>query len=510
MKMHDTSLQLYWPVRAAARYGRRLVVGAISVLLAACAAGPDFHTPAVPAATSYTPEPLATTTASADVAGGEAQHFVSGMDIPAQWWTLFASPQLNAVIARALQANPDLQSAQAALRAAQENVRAQQGAYYPAVNASLVPSRQRPDPTLPPYTLHTAQVSVSYTFDAFGGNQRQVENLQALAEAQGYQLQAAYLSLTSNVVMAVVQEASLRDQIAATNDIIRLQQELLGLLQRQYALGDVAQADLMAQRTALAQSQASLPPLQKALSQQRNLLAALTGNLPADGLIETFDLSALQLPQQLPLSLPSRLVEQRPDIGFATAQLHAASAAVGVAAANMLPQITLSASAGSAAAGFGSLFTGGTGIWSVVGGLTQPLFSGGTLLHRKRAAEALLDQAAAQYRSTVITAFQNVADSLRALQYDAEALRTQLQAERSAAEGLAIARRSVALGAATPQTLLNAQQSYQLTRIALVQAQASRYADTAALFQAMGGGWWNQESQRIGENSNKAPHVAAQ
>jgi len=260
------------------------------------------------------------------------------MDIPAQWWTLFASAPPNAVIARALQANPDLQSAQAALRAAQENVLAQQGAYYPAVNAGLAPSRQRSDPTLPPYTLRTAQVSVSYTFDAFGGNRRQVENLQALAEAQGYQLQAAYLSLTANVVAAVVQEASLRDQITAANDIIRLQQELLTLLQRQYGLGDVAQADLLAQRTALAQSQASLPPLQKALSQQRNLLAALTGNLPADGVTETFDLSALQLPQQLPLSLPSQLVEQRPDIRYASAQLHAASAAVGVATANMLPQ----------------------------------------------------------------------------------------------------------------------------------------------------------------------------
>ncbi len=495
-KMNHARLQVHWSLPTVARCCGRIAGCAFSVLLAACAAGPDFHAPAAPAATSYTPEPLTATTAAAGIAGGEAQHFVRGMDIPAQWWTLFASAPLNAVIARALQANPDLQSAQAALRAAQENVLAQQGAYYPAVNAGLAPSRQRSDPTLPPYTLRTAQVSVSYTFDAFGGNRRQVENLQALAEAQGYQLQAAYLSLTANVVAAVVQEASLRDQITAANDIIRLQQELLTLLQRQYGLGDVAQADLLAQRTALAQSQASLPPLQKALSQQRNLLAALTGNLPADGVTETFDLSALQLPQQLPLSLPSQLVEQRPDIRYASAQLHAASAAVGVATANMLPQITLSASAGSAAAGFGSLFAPGTGIWGVVGGLTQPLFAGGTLLHRKRAAEALLDQAAAQYRSTVITAFQNVADSLRALQYDAEVLRTQLQAERSAAASLAVARRAVALGAVTPQTLLNAEQSYQLTRIALVQAQASRYADTAALFQAMGGGWWKAAGSR--------------
>jgi NodT family efflux transporter outer membrane factor (OMF) lipoprotein len=474
----------------------KLQMSALAVLLFGCAAGPDFKQPDAPQVQGYTKEPLQQNTSSAATLGGDAQQFVEGMDIPAQWWTLFNSPSLNAVIEEALKASPDLQSAQAALRAAQEQVSAQQGAFLPSVNASLAPTRQKQPVSAgqgaSPFNLHTAQVSVSYTFDAFGGNRRQVEGLQAQAEQQKFLLEAAYLTLTSNVVEAAVQEAGLRAQIAATQEVLKVQEQLLKLLQRQYALGDVAQADVLTQQAALAQTQASLPPLQKSLAQQRDRLTVLAGRFPSQELEQKFDLANLSLPQKLPLSLPSSLVRQRPDVRSAEAQLHAASAAVGVAAANMLPQITLSANIGSAAAEMGNLFTSGTGLWGLVGGLTQPLFAGGALLHRRRASEALLEQAAAQYKSAVILAFQNVADSLRALQYDADALHAQDVAERAAAHSLEISRRSVQLGAASPQTLLAAQQAYQQAVISLAQAQAARFADTAALFQALGGGWWNR------------------
>ena len=470
---------------------------ALIMTLTGCAVGPDFKQPDAPSVQGYTKEPLQTRTVSVETTGGTEQQFVAGLDIPAQWWTLFQSAPLNTVIAQALKASPDLQSAQAALRAAEEQVAAQRGSFFPSVDASFTPTRQKVPTTpiqseTPVFNLHTAQLNVSYNVDVFGGNRRQVENLQAQAAQQRFQLEAAYLTLTSNVVAAAVQEASLRAQIGATEDVIRMQTRLLDLLQRQYKLGDVALADVSIQNAALAQTQATLPPLQNALSQQRDRLTALAGRFPSDELDEKFVLSQLSLPQQLPVSLPSNLVRQRPDVRAAEEQLHAASAAVGVATANMLPQITLSANIGSSASQLGNLFTGGTGFWGLAGGLTQPLFAGGALLHKKRASEALFEQAAAQYRSTVILAFQNVADSLRALQYDAQTLKAQLAAERAAAQSLEISRKSVQLGATSPQTLLAAQLIYQQAIINLAQAQAARFADTAALFQALGGGWWNR------------------
>jgi NodT family efflux transporter outer membrane factor (OMF) lipoprotein len=263
-------------------------------------------------------------------------------------------------------------------------------------------------------------------------------------------------------------------------------------LRAQYTLGAIAMADVVAQEATLAQAELTLPSLQKQLAQQRDLVAALAGRFPIGEPDEKFELSTLELPQDLPLSLPSKLVEQRPDVRSAEAQLHAASAQVGVAIANQLPQITLSASGGTTATQISQLFTSGTGFWSLAGALTQPLFDGGTLLHRKRAADAALEQAAAQYRSTVITAFQNVADVLHALHYDAAALNASLRAERAAAAGLDIAGQALQLGSISYLSLLNAEQAYQQTVIALAQARANRYADTAALFQALGGGWWNR------------------
>lgn len=466
-----------------------------------CAVGPNFHRPAPPAVTGYTPEPLAAQTAKADVAGGQAQRFVQRLDIPGQWWRLFRSKALNVLTEEALRANPNLEAARAALRVARENVLAQKGASYPTIQASLSPSLNKTATATfspatasgnPYYSLYTGQLSVSYVPDVFGLNRRTVESLEAQAEAQRFQLEATYLTLTSNVVTAAMQEALFRDQIKATQAIIRLQAEALEIMRRQFSAGQIAGDALAAQEAALAQAQTSLPPLQKQLAQQRDLLAALAGRFPSQGVAETFELADLHLPQELPVSLPAKLVEQRPDVRAAEAQLHSASAQIGVAIANMLPNITLSANAGYAADELTRLFGPGTSYWTLAASLTQPIFEGGTLLHRTRAARAACAQAAAQYRNTVITAFQNVADALRALESDADALTAAVAAERAAAKSLDVTRSQLAAGAVAYLSLLNAQQAYQQSVINLVQARAGRYADTAALFQALGGGWWNR------------------
>ncbi len=487
-----------------------MAVAAAAALLSACAVGPDFRWPSPPPVEGYTPEPLAAETAAADVSGGAAQRFVQGLDLPGQWWTLFQSEQLNRLIEQALRANPNLQAAQAALRVAQENVYAQEGAYFPTVAGNFTPSRQKTatgsvSPAsasgTPIFSLYTAQLSIIYVPDVFGLNRRTVESLQALAEAQRFQLEATYVTLTSNVVAAAVQEASLRGQIAATQDIIRIETDLVDLFRRQLALGQIAEVDLVAQEAALAQAEATLPPLQKQLSQQRDLLTALTGHFPSEQPAATFELSSLQLPEDLPVSLPARLVEQRPDVRSAEAGVHSASAQIGVAIANRLPNLILTASDGSAANAINQLFTPGTGFWSIAGSLTQPIFEGGTLLHRERAARAAYDQASALYRGTVITAMQNVADALRALQFDANSLKAAVRAERAAARNLELVRAQLRLGAVHYLALLNAQMTYQQALINLVQARANRFADTAALFQALGGGWWNRADRDVEEES---------
>jgi len=431
---------------------------------------------------------------------------VQDMDIPGQWWTLFHSKPLNRVIEQALKANPDLEAAQAALRGAWENVYAQQGTLFPSVAASFIPTRQKTSGSLSSatsnnsyiYSLHTAQVTVTYTLDVFGGTRRQIEALKAQADDQRFQLEAAYLTLTSNVVAAAIQEAALRGQIGTTRQLIEIQSHSLELLKRQNALGQVATADVVAQEAALAQAQATLPPLEKQLAQQRDLLARLIGRFPIETLAEKFDLSSLELPQELPVSLPAKLVEQRPDVRSAEEQLHAASAEIGVSIANRLPNITLSGDLGTSALAIAQMFAPGTGFWGLAADMTQPIFQGGTLLHRQRAAEAAYAQAAAQYRSTVLTAFQNLADALHAIQSDADALKAAVAAEQAAGKSLAIARRTLELGNISYLALLNAEQTYLQTAINLVQARANRYADTAALFEALGGGWWNRTDVAAG------------
>jgi NodT family efflux transporter outer membrane factor (OMF) lipoprotein len=475
----------------------------IATVLAGCAVGPDFRRPADPAAASYTAEGLPAETAAAPVAGGAPQRFAFGEEIPPRWWELFRSETLDRLIRRALSDSPTLAAAQATLRVAEENRRAQFGALLPSVDGNASVSRQKisgaafgqPANSNPTFTLYNASVNVSYALDLFGGTRRAVEALGAEADYQRFQLEGARLTLSANVVTTAVQEAALRAQIRATREILAAEEQQLGLVEQQFQLGGASRPEVLAQQAQLAQTRTTLPALEKQLAQARHRLALLAGRFPGDaGTLPEFDLEGLNLPEELPVSLPSSLARQRPDIRAAEELLHAASARVGVATANLYPQITLTGSLGSEATKAGSLFGSGSSVWSLGAGLLQPIFRGGELSARRRAAVAGYEQAEAQYRETVLQAFQNVADVLRALETDAQALKAQTDAEAAARASLDLARRQFQLGAGSYLTLLSAERQHQQARIGLVQAQAARFSDTAALFQALGGGWWNREA----------------
>jgi NodT family efflux transporter outer membrane factor (OMF) lipoprotein len=471
-----------------------------ALLVAGCAVGPDFKRPAAPQVTDLTADPVSTTVTTSSVQGGEAQRFAKGGDIAADWWTLFHSEPLNQLIEQSLTNSPDLKSAQAALSAAHENVLAQRGAYYPSVTGSFSASRQRQSGQIAPtpnsntflYDLFTPEVSVSYMPDVFGLNRRTVESLQAQQDQVRFQLIATYTTLTANVVVTAIQLAGVQLQIDATRQLVDINSNMLQILRYQFAKGYASGLDVAAQESQVAQVAATLPPLLKQAAQLHDLLAVLGGRFPSQPPTGHFELASLQLPQELPLSLPSQLVERRPDVLQAEANMHAASARIGIAEANRLPNIELTANAGSTSVAFDQLFTAGTGFWSLGAAATVPIFEGGTLLHQQRAAEAAYQQAAEQYRSTVLTAFQNVADTLTALEQDAEALKAAAAAADAAARTLDLARQQLRDGYAGHLALLSAEQAYQQTQINLAQAQANRYADTAALFQSLGGGWWHR------------------
>jgi NodT family efflux transporter outer membrane factor (OMF) lipoprotein len=494
--------------------GRGASVAALSgALLAACAVGPNFKAPEAPHTTGFAPAgQIAPQTVETASPGGQAQRFVDGMDIPGQWWTLFQSAGLNALIERGLKNSPTLQAAQAALRQANETVAAERGSYYPSLSGTAQSERQKGSgaafgiPGFPQsyyYNLQTASVNVSYTLDAFGGTRRQVESLQAQAEYQQFALEASYLTLTSNIVTAAINEASLRAQIAATDDIAGSQQKQLDITQRRLTAGGASRADVLQQQATLQSTLATLPALRSQLAQQRNQLAAYVGSLPADYTGTEFNLDSLNIPQDLPVSLPSKFVEQRPDVREYSALLHQATAQVGVATANMLPQITLTGSYGQDAAKWANIFSPGSNVYSLIGSITQPIFKGGQLMHQRRAAVAAAQEAAANYQATVITAFQNVSNTLYALQGDADALAAQALAEHTAADSLAMVQAQYKSGGTSYVQVLTAEQSYQTAAVALVKARAQRFADTAALFQALGGGWWNR-NEPLADNSTPA------
>lgn len=469
-------------------------------LLAGCAVGPDFKQPAAPTTSRITNQPLPAETVSASTNGGGRQAFVTQGAVPADWWTLFNSPVLNGLVRDALAANSDLAAARAALRVANANAAAERAAFFPGLSAGFDATRQQTSQTLSPvlsgpaqtFNLYTPQLTISYVPDLFGGTRRTVKSAQAQAHAQEFALRAAHLTLASNVALAAIQYASLSDQLAAQQKITGSAESLRTMMQDQLSRGAISQAVLASQDVVVMQARAARAALAKQRAQQIDLLAALTGRLPADFRPPQLSLAELSLPRDVPVSLPADLVRQRPDVRIAEENLHAANAQVGVAIAAMLPNITLSATGGSAATAIGQLFGAGTGFWSIGANVAQTVFDGGALLARESAARAGLDQAKAQYQSAVTTAFQNTADALEAVHYDADALAANAAAGAAATEALTRARHQQALGDTGMPAVLLAEQSDQQAQIAVIQARASRYADTVGLFQALGGGWWNK------------------
>jgi NodT family efflux transporter outer membrane factor (OMF) lipoprotein len=464
------------------------------IALQGCEVGPNYHVPPAP------PAKLAV----AQQNGATPQTLTQGGDIAGDWWTLYQSPELNAVITNALANNPSLTAAQASLVQAEESLRAAGGVLLPTVSGSLGYQRQQPSSatlasfggagasSIPPYTLYNASLSVSYALDLWGEARRDVEGLQAQTEYQRDELEAAYLSLTGNIVTASIQAASLQGQIDATNQTIGAEQQMLTILQAQQGLGGASGAQVLQQQAQLAQSQATLPPLEAALAQQQDALVAYEGAFPGNAAAPVITLDELTLPSDVPVSLPSAIVAQRPDIRAAAAQLHVAATNVGVADAQLLPQVTLSAEIGHSGLTPGSLFTPQDLLWNLVAGLTQPIFEGGQLVANRKGAIAALQGSGAQYQHIVITAFQNVQDALVALQYDADALAEATAARDAAQQSLAVTQAQYRLGGEPLVTVLTAQTTYQTAAIAEVKARAARLSDTAALYVALGGGWWHR------------------
>ncbi len=480
--------------------GRRdCLIAVLAAALGGCTVGPDYRRPAVDAPGRYNEAAPAGRTVAAAVGGGDAQQLAVGGDLPGQWWTLFRSPELTGLVQTALRDSPSIASAEAALREAQERTLQQQGTLFPSVSGQVGRTRGEfpqaylglPGPA-PLYSAYNAQLNLAYTLDVWGGLRRAIEQQAAASDYQRFELEQAYLQLSAGVATSVVQAASLAGQIAAQRQLIGFEQKQLETVRQQFELGGATGTDLATQQAQVAQAQTTLQPLLTQLEQTRDQIAAYLGRAPSQVAIPALDLDRLTLPETLPVSLPSALLAQRPDIRAAEALLHQQTAALGVAIAARLPNVTLSATVGTQAADVHQMFSPTNGLWSIVNQAVQPIFDAGQLLHAQRAQRAAVDQAAAVWRQTVVAAFQNVADVLAALQNDAANLRYALDAQTAAARGLSLASLQFKLGGVSYLSVLSAQQTYQNTVITLVRARAARYADSVSLFQALGGGWWNR------------------
>ncbi|RQV25121.1 ABC transporter permease [Burkholderia cenocepacia] len=469
---------------------------AVASFVAGCAVGPDFRTPDAPATQRYTRGAPPATTADA------VQTFAPAAHAPVRWWTRFGSEPLNRLVDTAWRNSPTLAEARARLDEARQNHVAQAGAtMLPRVDANLSATREKVDiaafglpanvPNPGPFTLYDASVSVSYTLDVFGGNRRALEALRARIDYQSYTLDAARLTLAGNVVATAILRASLVQQIALTRQLADAQARQLRIVEARAAAGGVSQADVHAQRTLLAQTQASLPPLAARLAQADHRLAILLGAPPADADLPDLTLDALALPRALPITLPSTLARERPDIRAAEAMLHQASANIGVATANLYPRFSISAGVGSERTSVADIVNG-LNIWNIGLGLAQPLFRGGELRAKRRAAQAAYDAAFASYRSIVLQALQQVADAMRAVEHDAAEWQARDTAAREAEASWAIAGVRYAAGGINAFELLDAQRQALQTTLERTRAQADRLTDAAALFQALAGDWAEQ------------------
>ena len=472
--------------------------------MSGCAVGPDFRTPRTPETSGCISEKPPDSTAATGGVGEAGQHFRFGRDLSGQWWELFGSSQLSALIAEAMASYPDVIAQQAALKAARDNVRAENGIFLPQIQGAANSGREQVSgasigPGFPGFitNVYQATVNVSYTIDIFGGQRRTLEGFIAQAEAQNFVLEASYLTLSSNVASTAIQLACVTDQIAATKDIITSETGQLELIKRRFEFGIQSRADVLQQESNLALIRATLPGLEQQQAVAEHRIAVLTGHSPHDVAPARFTLTDLRLPADLPVSLPSTLVEQRPDIRQQEALVHQASSAVGVATANMLPQLTLTGAFGGESLVYNTLFQPESGIWNIAAGITQPLFQGGTLRAKRSAAIDSYDQSVAQYRLTVLKAFQNVADTLTALEHDAQAFTAQTDSLETAKASLDLIQSQYDAGTVSYVSLLTAQQAYAQARLAYVQAFAARYTDTVNLFQALGGGWWNRADKGV-------------
>lgn len=479
--------------RNAKSWGVKGMYGALLISLVGCAVGPDFVRPTPPPVDRYTQGAEPTATIPAD---GQAQHFAKGATVPADWWRLFNSAKLDAVIDDAFAGNQNLQAAQASLRQSQDYLRAGYGVFFPQLDASFNATRQKFSParlgSSSPgsiFNLFTLSATVSYALDVFGGERRAIEGLQAQEDVQRATVLGTYLTLSGNIVNTIVAQAAYREQIKATEQIIGLQQEQIGITETQVRAGTVPYANVLSLQSQLTSSEALLPPLKQKLSQPEHLLATLVGRAPAEWTPPQIDLSDLTLPGVLPITLPSELVRQRPDILAAEAQLHSAGTEIGVATAAMFPSFSLNGSYGQNSTSMNGLFKSRGNFWSLGADVTAPLFHGGTLWFKRKAALEGYQRAAAGYRQTVLGAFAQVADTLRALEHDAEALHAQSQALKTAQEALRLYQANYQAGIVNYLQILFANGQYHQARIGYLQVQAQRLQDTVALFMALGGGW---------------------
>ncbi len=470
-------------------------LAALAAVLGACAVGPDFIRPTPPDADRYSREaqPAATT-----AAGGVSQRFSSDGTLPSNWWQLFKSAPLDSMVRQALANNPTLQASEASLRQSQDNLRAGYGVFYPHVGADLDVRRERTEPLQQGlqtpgsiFNLVTLSGTVGYVFDVFGGERRTVEGLRAQTDTQFFADKAAYLALSANVVNAGIARAAYAAQARATRQLIELEHQQLQLTAAQVRAGTEPYAALLAVRTLIAANQALLAPLEQKISQTEDLLATLEGVVPSKADLPDIDLEGLCLPSDLPVSLPSDLVRQRPDILSAEAQLHAASANIGVATAALFPSISLTGTLGAAGTGFGSLSAANARFWSIGPSATIPVFQGGALWFGRKAAIDAYQQSQASYRQTVLNAFAQVADSLKALEHDADGLQAQGAALDAAREQLVLLQSNYGAGLVAYPDVLVADVQFHEAGIAYLQALAQRHQDTVALFVALGGGWWN-------------------